>query len=107
MLGFAQQHIAADRAFDAGTKAAVAIEQGHADAALRAAADQCRRNQHIAEADNAAEMMQRHAQPRFALHLDTNGVVVEMQISATGGDVQGVEQVVGTHGVSPWGCGRP
>src|SRR3990167_11289716 len=42
-------------------------------------------------------MVQRHTQPGFALHLHSQGVVVQAQISFWRSDVKGVEQL---HGIS-------
>jgi hypothetical protein len=96
-----QQHVARDRALDAGEELAVLGEEGDRDARLGAETDQRRAEADPAEADQAAERVDRHAGALGALDRDHDVRAILAQIRALAGDVEGVEMA--PHGGSAGG----
>ena len=94
MLGLAQQDVAGDRAFEPRLEAAGVVQQDQRLALVRQPVHQGRRDQHVAEAHEAADVMQRDAQPGLPLHLDAHGGVVQVHIGLGGHDVEGVLDAV-------------
>ncbi len=92
MLGATQQDVARHRAFQPRLEAAIAVEQHQALAVFRQAVHQRWRDQHVAKDDDATQMMQRHAQFRFALHFDPHRVVIQVQIGQWRSDVKGIKE---------------
>jgi hypothetical protein len=72
VLGLAQQDVAGDRAFQPGLEAAVIIQQDHRFALVRQPMHEGGRDQHVAEGDQAGQMMQRHLQALFPFHVDAH-----------------------------------
>jgi hypothetical protein len=94
----AQQHVARDRAFDPGEELALLAQEGDRHPLLGAEAEQGRAERDPAEADQAAQGVDRHAGALGAVDRDHDVGAVLVQVRALGGDVEGVE--VPSHGGS-------
>jgi len=91
VLGLAQQHIARYGAFQSCLEAPVTIEQHQPNAVVRQAVHERCGQLDVAKAHQAADMVQRNAEPDFMFHLDPYGVVLQVEIAFRGGDVERVE----------------
>jgi len=100
-----KKNVATHRPFDTSAKTSVDIQYNYSDPLLRATRDDARRQKHVAEADQGAEMVNWHPQPGFSVDIDPNGVVVEMDIRIECCDVKGVEDL--QHGYIHPSTGRP
>jgi hypothetical protein len=94
VVRLAQQDVARNRPFEPGLEAAACVQQHHGFAFIGHAVHERRRHQHVAETDQAAQMMQRHLQALFALHVDAQGVVFEMRVGVGRHHVERVLQRV-------------
>jgi hypothetical protein len=78
---------------DPRQKLSVLGQKRDGDIALRAESEQGRAARNLAEADDPAQSVNRHAQTRFAILLDDHGLGLTGQVRALGGDVQRIEEV--------------
>ena len=93
VLHAAQQHVAGLWAIHAGKEFAVFGEKTDRHAVFAAMAEQKGAAQDVAETDQAADVVNGEAGAHLLFGLDDDGFAFLAQISALGGDVQGVEHL--------------
>src|SRR5690606_34607716 len=94
VLGTTQQHVPALRTFDAGLEPPGSIQEHDAAAVLRAAMEQRRAEEHVAEADDRTEVQEGDAQARLALHRHPQRIVVEMEVGPLRRHIERVQELV-------------
>ena len=90
VLGTAEEDIARLRPQHAGQESAVHAVKGERDAGLAAGAHQERAAADVAEADDSAQVVQRHAEAGLLFHADQDIRAFHGQIGPLGRDVEGV-----------------
>src|SRR3990172_7551532 len=96
MLRPPKENVTRHRAFDPSFEPPVAVEQYQRASIFTAAPHQRRTKHHVAEANHAAEMMQRNLKLGFSLDANLQGLVIQMQIRIFRRDVKGVQELMHT-----------
>ena len=97
MLGAAQQYVARYRALHPRLETSMLIEEYEALTIVGEPVHERWRDQHVAEDDDSAEMVERYAQLRFPFDFDPYRIVVEMQVCPLRSDVERVEERLHGH----------
>lgn len=90
-----QQHVAVDGALHAGEEAPAAAHERQGHVALAAQAHQRGAGGDLAEADDAVQGVDGHAQPRLLFDAHQHGLALLGQVGAFAGDVEGVGRGAG------------
>ena len=101
VLRFAQQDVARNRPFQAGLEPPGSIQKDDGPTVVGATVQHRGAHQYVAEAHDAAQMVQRHLKPGLAFDLDAQGFVIEPHVGFGRGHVQGVEKLAHAPPVRP------
>jgi len=92
VLFAAEQNVAAGSADHIGKMATVFGEEGDGDSGVGAGAQKEGAAGDVSEAHDAAKIKEGEAQSDFLLDLDNDGLAFLAEISALGGNVEGIEE---------------
>ena len=90
MLGLPQQNVAGDGTLQPAFEPARIVQEYEAFSFVRKAVHEAGGHEYVAEADDAAEVMQGDLQALLPLHVDAHGVVLQVRVGIWSHDIKGV-----------------